>query len=207
MKWWFEAAVPSGSPSQPVWPSLEEMFPGGKGKEPQDDPLLKEWEKGRQEGRRQGYQEGYAEGVRRGQEALQQAEVLKESLLQAERHLQGKFQQLAEELEKGALDWALALAQAVLRRELGDPGRAVLEEARRLLQEGEAEEVRVSPEDYEAIRDAWDFGIRLRPEDKVARGDLWLLKEGELQLWGASRRWRQLVALLEEELRRKEGEG
>lgn len=203
MKWWSDGAPSQGALSQPAWPSLEAIFAEEGQEGERVDPVEVAREKGRQEGRRQGYQEGYAEGVQRGQEALREAEAMKEALLRREKELQARFRGLSEELEKAALEWALALARAVIQRELRDPAQAVLEEARRLLEGGEADEAWVSPEDYEAVKGAWTWSVPLRAEDPVARGDLWLWKEGELQLWGASRRWRQLVALLEEELRRE----
>jgi len=110
-----------------------------------------------------------AEDERRVRAALAAVEAAAAALRERERELVAAGQQRLERL-------AVELAEAVVAREL-EPGaasaRAALHRALSAVDEAEAREVRLHPDDLAALRQlgAVPEGLALAPDDTLARGD------------------------------------
>lgn len=215
MNWWSEPPAPP-EVHRPAWPEVDRALarPSGapaEGEAEADPAVAFEAQVAAEVAERlraasaSARAEGFAEGVRAGEEALARARAERQELEEERAALKGWLLERAARLEEAALELARSLAEAALQRELGEPAREALAEARKLLSQGEgAAVVRVAPEVARTVRDLRsELGedVAVEADPAVAPGDAAVERAGGMLISGPMWRWRRLVAALREEVR------
>ncbi|MBX5476155.1 MAG: hypothetical protein IRZ18_03410 [Clostridia bacterium] len=219
MNWWSEAApAVTQAPRPPEWPVVtlppvqdcpaagapEASNPGEVVQQRIAELVEAEVARHRASWQREGYARGYEAGVAAGQRMLEEARELMAAAERERAETAAWLERALRRLEEEAVRLAAELAEAALGRELEEPGRQALWEARELLAAGEIERLWTSPEAREAVAaglDAEGRAVDVLADARVPAGDAWAEDEDGYRVAGPGWRWRRLLDALREEVR------
>jgi len=171
------------------------------------------FKKGFEEGHRKGYDEGYREASEKGKKEYQE---LKEKLqLEYEKEVEkiknflknceAEFKKVVLDLDQEVLKLALDIAKKLVFKEISSDVKTslrVIREALKYIAEGSRVKIKVNPEEFSAIKNAFEkektaFEIlEVVPDESISRGGVFI--ETEMGKIDATfeKRWEKLVEAL-----------